>query len=210
MCINSKLHPSLSLYSKMPRAFSYKDASKHNHKMASKFESYEDDVENLTISNGWEKSWTPLTKKELMTIPWMKEAIEGTDAKLFIDDCLGFEIDEVTEAGAIHLKYHKTCWYESHLRILKNTKKSRRFLLMGYDRVKGGEWEADPNYPRSITTATVSANFGTLSDGFRVFTDGEKKYYYSKDGKERLAKRIVYDDGYYCSCCCPDYDYESE
>lgn len=194
----------------MPRTFSYKDASKLNHKMASKYTSYQDDSENLTISNGWEKSWTPLTKKELMTIPWMKEAIEGTDAKLFIDDCLGFDIGEVTEAGAIHLKHYEHHWCESHLRILKNTKKSRRFLLMGYDRVKGGEWEADPNYPRSITTATVSANFGTLSDGFRVFTAGEKKYFYSKDGKERLAKPIVYDDDYCCSCCCPDYDYEYE
>jgi hypothetical protein len=195
----------------MPRTFSYKDGSKLNHKMASKYASYEDDTENLTIGNGWEKSWVPLNKNELMTIPWMKDAIEGTDAKLFIDDCLGFDIQEVTDAGAIHLKKPEGSWwnYESHLRILKNTKKSRRFLLMGYDCVKGGEWEADPNYPRSITTATVSANFGTLSDGFRVFTDGEKKYYYSKDGKERLAKRIIYDDDdYYCSCCCPDYDYE--
>jgi hypothetical protein len=176
--------------------------------MASKYASYKDDAENLTIGNGWEKNWTRLTKKELMTIHWMKEAIEGTDAKLFIDDCLGFDIKEVTEAGAIHLKYREDYWCESHLRILKNTKKSCRFLLMGYDRVKGGEWEADPNYPRSITTATVSANFGNLPDGFRVFTDGEKKYYYSKDGKERLAKRIVYDVNYWCSCCCPDYDYE--
>jgi hypothetical protein len=194
----------------MPRTFSYKDASKHNHKMASKYEPTNFETETLTIGNGWEKNWTRLTKKELMTIPWMKEAIEGTDAKLFIDDCLGFDIQEVTEAGAIHLKKRQGgLWdYESHLRILKNTKKARRFLLMGYYRVKGGEWEEDPNYPRSITTATVSANFGTLSDGFRVFTDGEKKYYYSKDGKERLAKRIIYDDDYYCSCCCPDYDYE--
>ena len=83
----------------MPRTFTYKDASKHNHKMASKYASYEDDAENFTIGNGWEKNWVPLAKKELMTIPWMKEAIEGTDAKLFIDDCLGFDIQEVTEAG---------------------------------------------------------------------------------------------------------------
>lgn len=195
----------------MPRTFSYKAASKLNYKMASKYASYEDDAENLTIGNGWEKSWAPLDKKGLMEIPWMKDAIEGTDAKLFIDDCLGFDIKEVTDAGAIHLKKREGgLWdYESHLRILKNTKKSCRFLLMGYDRLKGGEWEVDPNYPRSITTATVSANFGTLPDGFRVFTDGEKKYYYNKNGKCRLAKRIVYDDDdYYCSCCCPEYDYE--
>ena len=195
---------------KMPRTFSYTDASKHSHKMVSKYMSDEEDAEDFTIGNGWEKNWVSLDKKELMAIPWMKDAIEGTDAKLFIDDCLGFDIKEVTEAGAIHLKKreHGLWDYESHLRILKNTKKMCRFLLMGYDRVKGGEWEADPNYPCSITTATVSANFGTLSDGFRVFSDGEKKYFYSKDGKERLAKRIVYDDDYYCSCCCPDYDYE--
>jgi hypothetical protein len=176
--------------------------------MASKYASYEEDAADFTIGNGWEKNWVNLNKKELMTIPWMKDAMEGTDAKLFIDDCLGFDIKEVTEAGAILLKHRENYWCESHLRILKNTKKQCRFLLMGYDRVKGGEWEVDPNYPRSITTATVSPNFGTLSDGFRVFTDGEKKYYYNRNGKERLAKRIVYDDGYYCSCCCPDYDYE--
>jgi hypothetical protein len=178
--------------------------------MASKYKVSNFETEDITISNGWEKNWTRLTKMELMTIPWMKEAIKGTDAKLFIDDCLGFDIKEITEAGAIHLKKRQGgLWdYESHLRILKNTKKPSRFLLMGYDRAKGSEWEADPNYPRSITTATVSANFGSLSDGFRVFSDGEKKYFYSKDGKERLAKPIVYDDDYYCSCCCPDYDYE--
>lgn len=192
----------------MPRTFSYKAASKLNHKMASKYASYEDETETLFIGNGWEKSWVRLNKKELMEIPWMKDAIEGTDARLFIDDCVGFDIKEVTEAGAIHLKYREDYWCESYLRILKNTKKSCRLLMMAYDRVKGGEWEVDPNYPCSIRTATVSANFGTLPDGFRVFTDGEKKYYYNKDGKMRLAKRIVYDDGYYCSCCCPDYDYE--
>jgi hypothetical protein len=194
----------------MPRTFSYKAAAKLNYKMASKYAVYENDTENFTISNGWEKDWVRLNKKELMEIPWMKDAMEGTDAQLFIDDCLGFDIKEVTDAGAIHLKKREGgLWdYESHLRILKNTKKSCRFLLMGYDRVKGGEWEVDPNYPRSITTATVSANFGTLSDGFRVFTDGEKKYYYNRHGKGRLAKRLFYDDGYYCSCCCPDYDYE--
>ncbi len=193
----------------MPRTFSYKAAAKLNYKMASKYAAYESDTEDFTISNGWEKNWSRLNKKELMEIPWMKDAIEGTDAKLFIDDCLGFDIKEVTDAGAIHLKKNEgSLWdYESHLRILKNTKKSCRFLLMGYDRVKGGEWEVDPNYTRSITTATVSANFSTLPDGFRVFTDGEKKYYYNKNGKGRLAKRLVYDD-YYCSCCCPDYDYE--
>jgi hypothetical protein len=194
----------------MPRTFSYKDASKHSHKMASKYQPATFETETLTIGDGWEKNWVRLDKQELMEIPWMKEAIEGTDAKLFIDDCLGFDIKEITEAGAIHLKKREGgLWdFESHLRILKNTKKPCRPLLMGYDRVKGGEWELDPNYPRSITTAAVSANFGTLSNGFRVFTAGEKKYFYRNDDKARLAKRINYDDDYYCSCCCPDYDYE--
>jgi hypothetical protein len=190
----------------MPRTFSYKDASKLNHKMASKYASYnDDDAENLTIGNGWEKSWTSLTKKGLMDIPWMKEAIEGTDAQLFINDCLGFDIQEITEAGVIHLKKNEGSWCESYLHISKNTKKPRRFLLTAFDRFDGGEWKLDPNFPCTIRTATVSSNIG----GF-CFTDGEKKYYYSKDGKERLAKRIVYDLDYYCSCCCPEYDYESD
>ena len=187
----------------MPRAFSYKDASKHSHKMASKYAASNFETETFTIGNGWEKNWVTLTKKELMTIPWMKEAIEGTDAKLFINDCLGFDIKSVTDAGVIELKSGNI------LRISKNIKKACRLDLTEYYRNVEGLWELDPNYPWSIRSATVSANFGTLSDGFRVFADGEKKYFYSKDGKERLAKPIVYDDDdYYCSCCCHDYDYE--
>ncbi len=193
------------LSSKMPRTFSYKDGSKYSPKMASKYSGCENATETFTIGNGWEKSWVNMTKEDLMTIPWMKEAMEGTDTKLFIDDCLGFDIQNVTDAGAIHLKHREHHWCESHLRILKNTKKPSRFLLMGYDRVKGGEWVLDPNYPRDIRSATVSANFGTLENGFRVFTDGEKKYLYSRDGKERLYVPPVHDE-YYCSCCCDPFD----
>ena len=197
--------------SKMPRTFSYKDGAKHSPKMAAKYSGCENAAETFTISNGWEKSWVRMTKKDLMAIPWMKEVMEATDhvsrldAKLFIDDCLGFDIESVTEAGAIHLKHRD--WCESHLRILKNTKKPSRFLLMGYDRVKGGEWLLDPNYPRHIHSATVSANFGTLEDGFWVFSDGEKKYLYSRDGKESLYIPPVYDD-YYCPCCCDLSDFD--
>jgi hypothetical protein len=219
----------------MHRTFSYKHAAKHSPKMASKYAGCENATETFTIGNGWEKSWVRMTKKDLMTIPWMKEAMEATgttrvesgdcrrfqslvappalkhdsrlDAKLFIDDCLGFDIVSVTEAGAIHLKHRENYWCESHLRILKNTKKPSRFLLMEYYREKGGEWLLDPNYPRHIHSATVSTNFGTLEDGFRVFTDGEKKYLYSRDGKERLYVPPVYDD-YYCSCCCNLSDFD--
>ncbi len=185
----------------MPCTFSYKTAAKLNHKMASKYAAYENDTEDFTISNGWEKNWVRLNKMELMEIPWMKEAIEGTDAKLFINDCLGFDIKEITDAGAIHLA--STWWSDNHLRILKNTKKPSRFLLKEYYRVKDGEWELDPNYPREIRCASVSANFGTLPDGFRVFTDGEKKYYYKKNGKRARFVCPMDDDcfGY----CCADY-----
>lgn len=188
----------------MPCAFSYRHASKHSHKMASKYSFYQNDVENLTISNGWEKNWVSMTKNELMTIPWMRAAIEGTNAKLFIDDCLGFDIQGVSEAGAIYLKQRDVETGQSHLRISKNIKTPSRFLLTEYYRPKGGVCYADPNYPREIHSATVSANFGTLSDGFRVFTDGEKKYLYTKDGEEYLACDDYDDD----SCCGYDYGYE--
>lgn len=188
----------------MPRTFSYKDASKLNHKMASKYNSCYFDTETFVISNGWEKNWVNLTKVELMEIPWMKEAIEVADAKLFIDDCLGFTINSVTEAGGI--SYNS----DGLMYIAKNIKRPSRFLLRFYYRDQEGLWKPDINGDRDIRCATVSANFGTLSDGFRVFSDGEKKYFYTKDGKECLANRIVYDDGYYCSCCCPEWDYDDD
>jgi hypothetical protein len=201
----------------MPRTFSYKDASKLNHKMASKYASCQDDEDawkSYTTQNCWrdpptltygsERAWVPLNKKELMTIPWMKEAVETKNAMLFIDDCSSYPIERVTDTGAIYLNKGQSL-YDCHLRILKNIVKPSRYLMTCFKRYDGGEWKLDNNYPCNIRTATVSSNF----DAF-CYTDGEKKYYYSKDGKERLAKRIVYDDDYYCSCCCPEYDYESD
>jgi hypothetical protein len=209
LVLSSKFNPKMPRIdfskdpSKMHHSFSYKDASKHNHKMASKYVSYQgaDEVETFTIGNGWEKNLTPLTKKELMTIPWMKEAIEGTDAKLFINDCWGTAIKEVTDAGGIHNERGGL------IRIAKNIKTPSRFVLIEYYRNAEGLWVPGYNPPWDIRSATVSANFGTLSDGFRVFSDGEKKYLYNKDGKERLAIPPAYDE-YYCSCCYHDYDYE--
>jgi hypothetical protein len=168
--------------------------------MASKYQWIE--TATFIITNGSEKNWVNLRKEELMTIPWMKEAIEAIEAKLFIDDCLGFDIKSVTDAGVIELKNGNI------LRISKNIKRACRLELTEYYRNAEGLWELDPNYPRDIHSATVSTNFGTLSDGFRVFTDGERKYLYNKEGKERLYVPPVYDDDYYCSCCSHDYDYE--
>ncbi len=205
MCFFPVILHVYSISSKMSRTFSYKNGSNHSPKMASKYSVCENATETFTIGNGWEKSWANMTQKDLMSVPWMKEAMEATGAKLFINDCLGFDIQEITEAGAIHLKHRENHRCESHLRILKNSKKPSRFLLMAYYRVKGGEWEVDPNYPSYIHSATVSTNFGTLEDGFRVFSDGRKKYLYSRDGKERLYVPPVHDD-YYCSCCSFDLD----
>lgn len=159
--------------------------------------------ETFTITNGSEKNWVNLRKEELMTIPWMKEAIEGTDAKLFINDCWGTDIKEITDAGGIHNERGGL------IRIAKNIKTPSRFVLIEYYRNEYGHWVQDYNPPWDIRSATVSTNFGYLSDGFRAFADGERKYLYNKEGKERLARKPVYDD-YYCSCCYHDYDYESD
>ncbi len=179
----------------MSRSMSYQAASKHSHKMASKYSAHEGETETLTIGNGWEKNWVELRKDELMKIPWMKEAIEAKGAKLFIDDCLGFDISNVTDAGAIELKSGGL------LRISKNSKKPSRFLLREFYRNSEGLWELDPNYPREIRSATVSTAFSG-----KCFSDGERKYLYSKDGKELLVAPPVYDE-YTCSCCCHE-DYE--
>lgn len=189
--------------SKMRHTFSFKAASRHSHKMASKYSAYHSDDETFEISNGWEKDWMNLSKKDLMTIPWIKEIDEVKDAneiKLFIDNCLGFDIKEISEWGSIILKDGDT------LRIAKNTCKPDRYQLTQMYRDKDGLWKVDSNYPRYIRSATVSANFGTMKDGWRVFYDGEKKYMYNNEGKERLAIPPVYDD-YYCSCC-HDYDWD--
>ena len=159
------------------------------------------DEETFTISNGSEKNWVNLTKAELMEIPWMKEAIEGKDSKLFINDFLGFDIKYVTDAGAIHTSDNK------HLRISRNTTRPTRLELSEFYKGQEGLWAQDPNYPQPIRCATVSANFGTLPDGFRVFGDGPKKYYYLKNGELSKYPLCIcyesYDDG---RCFCYDSD----
>lgn len=186
----------------MPRIFNYKNASRLNYKMAAKYTSYQDDVEAWksfigpkwmdpnTITNGHERAWMNLTKAELMEIPWMKEAIETPDAKLFIDDCLGYAIKEVTEGGSIRLKDN------SVLRISRNTVKPSRLQLTAYDRNEEGLWELDPNYPRRIFCATVSSNFG----GF-CFTSGPNKYYYYPNGDITTTRLCYLDDKCFGYCC---------
>ena len=186
----------------MPRTFTYKDASKHNHKMASKYASYQDDeeawksytgqnwTEPFAITNGHERAWMNLTKAELMEIPWMKEVIETPEAMLFIDDCLGFDVKEVTEGGSIRLQRGGA------LRIAKNTVKPSRLQLTAYDRNEEGVWELDPNYPRRIFCATVSSNFG----GF-CFTSGSNKYYYHKNGDITTQFLCSMDDECFGYCC---------
>ena len=186
----------------MPRTFNYKDASKLNHKMASKYASYQDDeeawksfagqnwTEPFSITNGHERAWMNLTKAELMEIPWMKEAIETPDAKLFIDDCLGFDVKEVTQGGSIRLKNG------SALRIARNIVKPSRLQLTEYRRNEDDVWELDPNYPRHIFCATVSSNFG----GF-CFTSGPNKYYYHKNGDITTQFLCVFDDDCFGYCC---------
>lgn len=186
----------------MPRTFNYKEASKHNHKMASKYASYQDDeevwksftgqnwTEPLSITNDDERAWMNLTKAELMEIPWMKEAIETPDAKLFIDNCLGFDVKEVTQGGSIRLKNGNA------LRIAKNIIKPCRLQLTAYDRNEEGVWELDLNFPRHIFCATVSSNFGGL-----CFTSGPNKYYYHKDGRITTDFLCPLDDDCFGYCC---------
>jgi hypothetical protein len=177
----------------MSHTFSYKDASKHSHKMASKYSSYEEAAETFTIGNE-KNEWVNLTKKELMTIPWMKEAIEGTNVKLFVNDCWGTDIKEITDAGGIHNERGGL------IRIAKNVATPSRFVLIEHHRNEYGQWVPDYNPPWEIRSATVSANFGYLSDGFRAFASGPKKYRYNKNGKERISLPPVVDE-YFCSCC---------
>lgn len=195
----------------MPRTFNYKDASKHNHKMASKYASYQDDEEAWksfigpkwmdpnTITNGHERAWMNLTKAELMEIPWMKEAIETPDAKLFIDDCLGFDIKDVSEGGSIRLKNAFDWTPQRCLRIAKNTVKPSRLQLTEYYRDADGLWQIDPNYPRRIFCATVSSDFG----GF-CFSAGPNKYYYYPNGEITTTRLCPWEDGC-CGYCCSDY-----
>lgn len=192
---------------KMPRTFNYKNASRLNYKMSAKYASYQDDeeawksytgqnwVEPFTITNGNERAWMNLTKAELMKIPWMKEAIETPDAMLFIDDCLGFGIKEVTEGGSIRLKGGNA------LRIAKNTVKASRLQLTEYRRNDEGVWELDLNYPRRIFSASVSKNFG----GF-CFTDGPNKYYYHPNGEITTTRICPWDDDCFGYCCSDYYD----
>ncbi len=185
----------------MPRTFSYKDGSIHNHKMAQKFmyNTYDEDTytqDSFKITNGSERAWKKLNKIELMEIPWMKEVINSKGAKLFIDDCLGFNIKEVDDDGCIYLTTN------GMLQIHKNSIKPSRFELIEFYRNEENIWT--PDYPRDIRCATVSTNFGTLSDGFRVFTDGPKKYYYKKDGTP--ANFVCpFEENCFGYCCSDDY-----
>jgi hypothetical protein len=150
--------------------------------------------ETFVISNGWEKNWANLNKAELAEIPWMKEAIDAHDSNLFIDDCLGFHIESITEAGAIH---HRSGY---HIRISKNTQKPSRFLLTEFYQNEEGRWIS--THLREIRCATVSANFGTLSCGFRAFAHGPKVYYYKQDGT--LVDYMCPHEKEWCYLCSTD------
>ena len=183
----------------MPRTFSYKDGSRYNHKMAHKFmyHKYNEDIDmqqSFKITNGAERAWKKLNKIELMEIPWMKEVINSKGAKLFINDCLGFDIKEVDDDGCIYLTT------KSMLQIHKNSVTHSRFRLIEFYRNEENIWA--PYNLHDIRCATVSTNFGTLSDGFRVFVDGPKKYYYEKDGTP--ANFVCCMEDYCVGYCCSD------
>jgi hypothetical protein len=59
--------------------------------------------ETFSISNGWRKEWVNLTKEELMKIPWIRDAIENPACRISFNCDISFHIQEITNAGAIHL-----------------------------------------------------------------------------------------------------------
>jgi hypothetical protein len=132
------------------------------------------DTQTFVISNGSEKNWINLTKHELLTIPWIKEAVNTPNSKFVINDCLGFEIKEITDAGAIHLALDYRL-----LRISKNISNPVQLRLTEMYLTPEGVWEVTPDGPQDIHSAYTTTIFGTLHDGFRMFVKEGKKYNYN-------------------------------
>lgn len=147
------------------------------------------DTETFTITNS---SWVQLEKKDLVELPWIREILESKGAKLFLNDCLGFTVEEITEGGGI------ICSNNIRLYIKKNITRPARFEIYQMYTNPDGIVESDHVNINDIRKVTVSRCYGDLPDGFRVFRDGPNKYYYDKNGKVST----YHIDDYYS-----DYDY---
>jgi hypothetical protein len=131
------------------------------------------DTETHAIHNGVFKH---LTKSELLAFPWIVEALATPGAKLFVNNCLGYEVHSINEGGAI-MGADPTA---SPLYIARYTadKRPSRIYLLETTRDKDGFVEPDPLNSVLIRKVTVSTNY-SKADGPRVFGDGANVYYMS-------------------------------
>lgn len=136
------------------------------------------DTETFTMTNS---KWVNLTKAELLELPWIVEALSNPGSLLFFNSCLGFVVDHMTDAGAIH---YKSTWSENPapLYIAKNTSRPARLLVKETTRDDEGYVASEPLNAFYVRRATVSYERGTLSDGFRVAIEGPNVYRYDKNG----------------------------
>ena len=129
------------------------------------------DTETHAIHNGVFKR---LTKAELLAFPWILEALATPDAKLFINNCLGYEVHSINEGGAL-LSSDPTA---PPLYIARYTadKRPSRIHLLEMTRGKDGFVEPEPLNVVQIRKVTVSTNY-SRADGPRSFGDGANVYY---------------------------------
>ena len=131
------------------------------------------DTETHAIHNGVFKR---LTKAELLAFPWIVEALATPAAKLFINNCLGYEVHSINEGGAL-LSSDPVA---SPLYIARYTadKRPSRIYLLEMRRDNDGFVEPEPLNVAQIRKVTVSTNY-SKADGPRSFGDGPNVYHMS-------------------------------
>lgn len=126
-------------------------------------------TETYTIHNG---SWVPMTRCELMDLPWFHEAAK-TGELLLINSCIGFQIGEIQEGGSFLDTRTKKPLY-----IMKNTKRRTRLRLNELVR-DGDEWKVLNT--SEIYRAQLASD--ELVNGFRCAITTGKRYCYDETGE---------------------------
>ena len=128
--------------------------------------------EDFVIGNN---AWAVMPKRELLELPWIKDA-EGDATKLvLINSCLGFHVGTIQDGGSILDPRAKRPFY-----ILKNVKNPSRFRIkeMHYDETVQSYIQTNLT---DVYSATVTTDFET-GTGPRVCSVTSTVYRYDKNG----------------------------
>jgi len=123
-----------------------------------------EDDEQVIGSGGW----VDLSKKELLEFPWIKEPYNNKNCLMDINDCHGFDILGITDAGAILTSTRR-------IYIRRNMRKPSRLVLVSlsfYD----GKWQ-------EIEKNTIYTAYTHLMNPEGYWIGGRVKYFFDDAGK---------------------------